>query len=86
MKEIIRDHLYDIKVLCECDFTPEQWEEKELIEKKRKQMVIGLLAIVKTMMMSDDFDGGMDDWYELAEELNEVERKANTRFNIYKED
>ena len=86
MREIIRDYLYDIKVLCESDFAPEQWEEKELIEKNRKQMAKSLLAIVKTMMMSEDFKHGMDDWYELAEELNEVETKAIARFNIYKED
>lgn len=81
MKEIIRDHLYDIEMLCESYITQEQ-----LLEKKRKQMVKGLLAIVKTMMMSDDFNGSMDDWRELAEELNEVERKAIARFHIYKED
>lgn len=81
MKEIIRDHLYDIEMLCESYITQEQ-----LVEKKRKQMVKGLLAIVKTMMMSDDFNGSMDDWRKLAEELNEVETKAIARFNIYKED
>lgn len=81
MKEIIRDHLYDIEMLCESYITQEQ-----LVEKKRKQMVQGLLAIVKTMMMSDDFDGNMDDWRELAEELNAVETKAIARFHIYKED
>lgn len=81
MKEIISEYLYDIEMLCESDITQEQ-----LVEKKRKQMVKGLLAIVKTMMMSDDFDGNMDDWRELAEELNVVETKAIARFHIYKED
>ena len=81
MKEIIREYLYDIEMLCESDITQEQ-----LVEKKRKQMVKGLLAIVKNMMMSDDFNGSMDDWRELAEEINEVEGKAIVRFKIYKED
>ena len=86
MEKIIRSHLHRIREICEHDVTSDSCEEHELFEKERKKMTKFLISNVKAMLISDDFKGCLDDWCELAEELNEVETKAIARFNIYKEE
>ena len=86
METIIRDHLYNIRMLCESDFLSEQLEEKECSEKERKKMTKILLASVRVMLASEELKCSAYDWYGLEAELYALERKANARFNIYEEE